>query len=308
MLNHKELLLTGSFPYSKKQIEEIKQLGFNITFVQNELEEIKFDVSKFEYVVCNGLFLHNPVEKFLNLKFVQATSAGLERLPIDYFDKHNIKYCNAKNIYSIPIAEWVIMFILNSYKSMNQFFNQKENKEWIKNRDLEELTNKEVTIIGYGNIGKEIAKRLKSFDVIINVVDIYKVDDSWINESFLLDEIDKALSISDVVILSIALTDITYHLINQDKLELMKNESILINVARGSLIDEQALIKKIEKFKSVALDVFEKEPLDKNNELWEKTNTIITPHNSFVSNKVNERMFDCIFNNLRNASVNFFNN
>ena len=79
-------------------------------------------------------------------------------------------------------------------------------------------------------------------------------------------------------------------------------------MARGSLIDEQALIQKIEKFKSVALDVFEKEPLDKNNELWEKTNTIITPHNSFVSNKVNERMFDCIFNNLRNASVNFFNN
>ena len=172
MSNHKELLLTGCFPYSKEQIEKIKQLGFNITFVQNELEEIKFDVSKFEYIVCNGLFLHNPVEKFLNLKFVQSTSAGLERLPIEYFDKHNIKYCNAKNIYSIPIAEWVIMFILNSYKSMNQFFNQKENKEWIKNRDLEELTNKEVTIIGYGNIGKEIAKRLKSFDVIINVVDI----------------------------------------------------------------------------------------------------------------------------------------
>lgn len=308
MSNHKELLLTGCFPYSKEQIEKIKQLGFNITFVQNELEEIKFDVSKFEYIVCNGLFLHNPVEKFLNLKFVQATSAGLERLPIDYFDKHNIKYCNAKNIYSIPIAEWVIMFILNSYKSMNQFFKQKENKEWIKNRDIEELTNKIVTIIGFGNIGKEIAKRLKAFGVIINVVDIYKVDDSLINESFLLDEIDNALLMSDVVILSIALTDITYHLINRNKLELMKNESILINVARGSLIDEQALIKTIRKFKCVALDVFEKEPLDKNSELWKKTNTIITPHNSFVSNKINKRMFECIFNNLRNASVKFFNN
>ena len=303
MSDHKELLLTGCFSYSKEQIEKIKQLGFNITFVQNELEKLKIDVSKFEYVVCNGLFLNNEVEKFTNLKYVQATSAGLERLPIDYFDKHNIKYCNAKNVYSIPIAEWVIMFILNSYKSMNQFYKQKESKVWIKNRNIDELTDKVITIIGYGNIGKEIAKRLKAFGVIINVVDIYKVDDSLINESFLLDEIDRALSISDVVILSIALTDTTYHLINQDKFELMKNESILINVARGSLIDEQALIQKIEKFKSVALDVFEKEPLDINSKLWQTTNTIITPHNSFVSNKVNERMFELILDNLKNGGI-----
>lgn len=303
MSDHKELLLTGCFSYSKEQIEKIKQLGFNITFVQNELEKLKIDVSKFEYVVCNGLFLNNEVEKFTNLKYVQATSAGLERLPIDYFNKHNIQYCNAKNVYSIPIAEWVIMFILNSYKSMNQFYKQKESKVWIKNRNIDELTDKVITIIGYGNIGKEIAKRLKAFGVIINVVDIYKVDDSLINESFLLDKIDRALSISDVVILSIALTDTTYHLINQDKLELMKNESILINVARGSLIDEQALIQKIEKFKSVALDVFEREPLDINSKLWQTTNTIITPHNSFVSNKVNERMFKLILDNLKNGGI-----
>ncbi|WP_296878380.1 NAD(P)-dependent oxidoreductase [Thomasclavelia sp.] len=299
MSKYKELLLTGCFPYSKEQIEKIKKAGFNITFIKNELEKIKFDVSKFEYIVCNGLFLHNSVERFTNLRFVQATSAGLERLPIDYFKKNDIEYCNARDIYSIPIAEWVIMFILNSYKSMMQFYEQKDNKEWIKNRNIKELTNKVVTIIGYGNIGKEIAKRLVPFNVIINVVDINKVDDSLVNESFFIDEIEGVLPISDVVVLSIALTNDTYHLIDKNKLESMKRNSILINIARGSLIDELALIEKIDKFKNVALDVFETEPLAKDSPLWNKTNVLITPHNSFISDMVNERMFKLIYENLR---------
>lgn len=299
MQTNRQLLLTGCFSYSDEQLKRIKQLGYEITFVQNEMEELLIDVSKFDCVVCNNLFLYNSVKKFENLKIVQATSAGLERLPIEYFNLHGIKYYNANNIYSIPIAEWALMYLLNIYKSMSQFYKQKESKVWKKNRSVEELTGKTVTIVGYGNIGKEIAKRLKGFGVNINVVDIYKIDDDIINQSFLLNDIKAAILQTDILILSIALTEETYHLIDNEKLLLMKNNSVLVNVARGKLIDENALISNVKKFKGIALDVFESEPLTSNSQLWDYENVIITPHNSFISDKINERMFDIIYKNLK---------
>lgn len=94
-------------------------------------------------------------------------------------------------------------------------------------------------------------------------------------------------------------TNETQKIINKEKFELMKNNSVLINVGRGKIVDEQGLIECASKFKGIALDVFEEEPLSQDSQLWHMDNVIITPHNSWVSQQNSLRSFNLFYNNLK---------
>lgn len=301
-----KILLTGAFQYTKEQIEIIEKLGFEVSFVQDEKKRIKYDVSDIEVVVCNSLFLYNDINNFEKLKLIQLTSAGMDRTPLDIINKRGIKIFNAKDIYSVPMAEWVILKILEIYKKSKLFFYNQENHVWNKQKDLLELTQKTVSIIGYGSVGKEIAKRIKAFGVKIIAVDKKQVNSNYIDESLLISDLSSVLMESDVIILTLPLNKETKHLINRDAIISMKNNAVIINVARGEIIDEKALIEalKEKKFLGVALDVFKNEPLGKS-PLWSFENVIITPHNSFVSDRVNDRLFNLILKNLHYFNQNF---
>jgi len=172
--------------------------------------------------------------------------------------------------------------------------------------NMELFKGKTVAIIGYGSVGAEIAKRLKAFGVNVISVNRQIREDEYLDESILIDDLDAALVKSDIIILTLPLTDETRHLINKDKIRLMKDKTVLINVSRGGLIEETELIEALEtgKFLGVALDVFEEEPLNESS-FWDFENVIITPHNSFVSDKVNERLFGAIFDNLSSCLNSF---
>ena len=116
-----KLLLTGAFRYTEEHLSVLKTAGFEITFVQNELEKLTIDCSVFDAVVCNGLFLHNDVRNFTNLKAVQLTSAGYERVPVSLFAQRGIALFNAKGVYNIPMAEWAVLKTLEIYKN-SRFF------------------------------------------------------------------------------------------------------------------------------------------------------------------------------------------
>lgn len=103
----------------------------------------------------------------------------------------------------------------------------------------------------------------------------------------------------DIVICTMPSTKETIGIINKDKFSIMKDESIFINVGRGNIVNEKDLVKYIDKFKGVYLDVFENEPLDRYSKLWDFENVIITPHNSWISDKNKERTFNVIYNNLK---------
>jgi phosphoglycerate dehydrogenase-like enzyme len=295
------LLITGAFNYAEEQIDKIKSLGYKIIFIQDERLPILTDVSNIDAIVCNGLFLNNDISKFKNLKYLQITSTGLDRVPLDYITENGISFFNAKGIYSIPMAEWVILKILEIYKRSTMFYTFQKMNEWNKQRDLLELTGKNVAIVGFGSVGTEIAKRLKGFGVKIIAVSRRILNTELIDEHFLIDDINEALIKSDIVILTLPLTEDTYHLINSLRISNMKNKSVLINVSRGGIIDENALLVALKngKFLGVALDVFEEEPLSSNSPFWNLTNVIITPHNSYVSEIVPTRMFNLIYENLK---------
>jgi phosphoglycerate dehydrogenase-like enzyme len=125
-------------------------------------------------------------------------------------------------------------------------------------------------------------------------------ENDLVNELCVPDEIERVLNKSDIVILTLPLTDQTHHMMNKYRFEAMRDGSALVNVSRGGVINEADLIEalRVNKFLGVALDVFEEEPLNQDSPLWNFDNVIITPHNSFISDKVNERLFELIIKNL----------
>ena len=295
-----KLLLTGAFKYTEEQLNILKGCGFEITYIQNELEELQVDTSQFDAVVCNSLFLHNRVENFTSLKAVQLTSAGFNRAPVGYLASKGIALYNARGVYSAPMAEWVVLKILEIYKNAAAFSLQQKNKVWQKHRDLLELVDKRVLIVGTGSVGLECAKRLKAFDSQIIGADIYDSNSPYIDEFYPMEALSEVLPTADIVILTLPLNDKTRGLFSEDILSVMKDDSVLINVARGAIIDEAALIEKLKggKFLGVALDVFEEEPLSQESPLWNMDRVLITPHNSFVSDGNSKRMFSLIYKNL----------
>ncbi len=295
------LLLTGAFRYTDDQIKSLKSLGFNITYVQNEREPINIDCTIFDAVVCNSLFLYNHINNFNNLKFIQATSAGLDRLPLNYITRKSIILKNAKGVYSVPMAEWCMTKILDIYKNTKFFFDKQNECAWEKNRELLELNGSCAAIIGAGDIGTQVAKRLKAFDVSVAAVDLVKPLSHYYDAYYHIDNIEDIIKKSDIVIITLPLTELTKNLFDRELLFSMKPNSIIINMSRGGIIDEKCLVQclKTKKIKAAALDVFENEPLDSQSELWNIDNLYISPHNSFVSPKNIERLFSVIYNNLK---------
>lgn len=304
-----KLLLTGAFKYSEDQVDSLKSQGYEILYISDERVPLEVDVSDVDAVVCNGLFLYNDIKKFESLKFVQLTSAGLDRVPLDYIKDHGIKLFNAKGVYSVPMAEWVVLKILEIYKKSRKFYEAQCEKKWKKQSDLYELTNKTAAIIGFGDVGSEVAKRLKAFGVKVIGVGRREKESQLIDQYFLIDQIDDVLGLSDIVILTLPLTMETSHLIDRRRISMLKDNSVLINVSRGGVIDELALEQALQedKFLGVALDVFEIEPLQVESSLWGADKVSITPHNSYVSDNTTERLFNLLEYNLRVFIKEFMN-
>ena len=101
----KKILLTGAFNYKQFQIEEIKKLGYEIIFLKEEKEVVAFDVSHIDAVVCNSLFMYKNIREFANLKYIQITSSGYDRVPMDYINENGIIIHNARGVYSVLMEE-----------------------------------------------------------------------------------------------------------------------------------------------------------------------------------------------------------
>ena len=118
-----KLLMTGAFKCTDEQKLNIEKLGCEIMFQQMENEPLSEEMFQAEAIICNGLFLHNDLDKFPNLKFIQLTSAGLDRVFVDRINEKGIKLCNARGVYSTPMAEWALTGVLTLYKHTNTFYN-----------------------------------------------------------------------------------------------------------------------------------------------------------------------------------------
>lgn len=291
------LLITGAAKASSALISALKNVGWDIDIHSDEKEPVVVP-EKYDAVVCNGLFLNSPIESFLNLKVIQLTSAGLDRVPLDYIEQNGIKLFNAKGVYSAPMAEWAVASILNEYKHIPAFRHNQQQNKWMKDRSLRELGGKNIAIIGAGNVGGEVAKRLDVFGARIIGYDIFPASRPHFSSIREISEFNP--DNFDIIILTAPLTPQTHHIVKKDTLLAMKNDSILINMSRGALIDENDLIEVLNDRTDIVaiLDVFEQEPLNEDSPLWRMSNIRIFPHNSFVGEANDSRLHNLILSNL----------
>lgn len=293
------LLVTGAVARTEKELAMLRELGHKVVFMQQEKDSLPCEAAWVEGIIGNGIFLSHPIEQFTSLRFIQLTSAGFDRVPMDYIKEHGIEIHNAGGVYSIPMAEFAICGVLQLYKQ-SRFFNknQSENK-WEKHRGLTELYGKQVCIVGCGSVGTECAKRFKAFGCSLVGVDIKPYKNELYDSMLPLNSLDEALMQADVTVLTLPLTEDTRRLINEDRFTAMKHGAMLVNIARGAIIDTDALITALNTHLGGAvLDVFEEEPLRESSPLWDMENVIITPHNSFISDKNNSRLRELVINNL----------
>ena len=294
-----KLLITGAFSISQKQIDFIENMGHKVIFMQNEADLLPCLYDEVEGVICNGLFLHHPIEKFSHLKYIQLTSAGFDRVPMEYITEKGIEIHSARGVYSIPMAEYALYGVLSLYKNGRFFMENQKKRQWEKNRSLIELYGKTVCIVGCGSVGNECAKRFSAFGCSVIGVDVLPRQDEMYAEILPLTKLYDVLEKADITVLTLPLTDKTKNIIDSKAFSSMKDGAVIVNIARGGVVDTKALIKALNtKLGGAVLDVFQEEPLDTSSELWNMENVIITPHNSFVGEGNNKRLFDLIIKNL----------
>lgn len=292
------LLITGAWHQAKEYIPLIESKGHQVRFLQYEKDELPCAYEWVEGIIGNGIFLSHPIERFPNLRYIQLTSAGFDRVPMDYVQAHGIEIHNARGVYSIPMAEFAVAGVLTLYKQMRFFAEGQKQHRWEKHRGLLELFDKTVLIVGCGSVGTECAKRFQAFGCRVMGVDLFPRVDSHYVQMVGLTELDKQLPDADIVVLTLPLTAETKHLMNADRLKLLKASAVLVNIARGGVIDTDALIERLPNIGGAVLDVFEEEPLREDSLLWDTENVVITPHNSFMGDRNQDRLSHVIFRKL----------
>ena len=286
-----KILVTGAWKYTDEQLNSIRALGHEIAEMPDERGDVPCD--DFEAIICNGFFLYHNIEDFKLLKYIQLTSAGFDRVPMDYVKDHNIEIHNARGVYSIPMSEYAVLKVLEIYKDSKGFFSKQTARRWDKNRDLRELFGNTVLVVGCGSVGTECGKRFKAFGC--RVIGADPVVSEWFDG---IVPLKRGFEEADVVVLTLPLTNETKGVINEEIIKLLPAGAVVVNISRGAVVAKEAVLCRDDVY--FALDVFESEPLSGDDELWDKENIIITPHNSFVGEGNGERLAEVIVSELRN--------
>jgi D-2-hydroxyacid dehydrogenase (NADP+) len=233
------------------------------------------------------------------LKWIQWGYTGLDRLRPFESLWERLLITNSKGVASETIADYVILVIHLLHREFPKIMKNQMNRVW-QRWPFNSPRGKTVGIIGLGSIGREVARRAKFFQMKVIGLVRRPISLDNVDSIFLQAELRNFLGESDVVVLCVPLTPETRGLISEEALSWMKPRSYLVNVARGKLIDETALVKAIKNghLAGASLDAFAQEPLRPESELWSLDNVIITPHLSAWDSDFPKRVFDLFCENL----------
>ncbi len=238
----------------------------------------------------------NILKHCTKLKVISRHGVGYDNVDLSFIKKKNISLLITATANAVAVAEHVIYMMLSISKSINQFDNEVRLGNFKKNAskiETLELFKKEMLIVGFGRIGRSLIKRCLGFDMKINVFDPF-VDDKIIKNfgGNKVENLDDGLETCDYLSLHIPLTEKTKNLINYEKIKTMKKNAIIINTSRGGIINESDLNKALENniIFGAGLDVFEKEPIEKDNPLINNKKILLSPHSATFTNECKSRM------------------
>jgi len=264
--------------------EILEKNGLKVTY-EPEItpEQIAEKIGNFQVVVVRSRtkLSRELIEKADKCKIIARVGVGLDNIDQVAAKEKNIRVINAVEGAITAVAELVIGLMLSMAREIPRADREIRNGNWIK-KELtgSELKGKYLGIIGLGNIGKRLGRLTRALNMNIIGYDVVPIDDEFSKEVGLMKaDLDTLLSSADYVSLHVPLLDSTHHMINAEKLKLMKNTARIINTSRGGVIDEEALYNSLKEgnIAGAALDVFEVEPAT-GNKLTTLPNFVATPH------------------------------
>ena len=220
-----------------------------------------------------------------DLKWLQLTSAGSDKIVYGGAVSKDTLLTNASGAFGEIIAEYVIGGILCLYRDLFSYRNNQRKKIWYDTKIERMIFGSRVLILGCGNIGQCVSERLRAFGAFTAGVRRSREKCAAFDETYSVELLDGLLPLADIIVCALPKTLETEHLLNRERLSLVKKDALVVNVGRGSVIDTDALYEKLEsgQLYGAVLDVFEREPLEESSPLWEMENVLITPHISGVS-------------------------
>lgn len=248
-------------------------IGFEMLNPKNaplDSERIK-DVTFYVPTYMGGRNALLPILEMPNLKYIQLPNAGFDDA-IEFL-KPGVTLCNARGVHDMSTAELALGLTISSLRGFPHFFKMQQTGTWDHQR-MHSLAGKKVGLVGYGSIGKKFAQMIAPFEV-----ELTAFNRSGSDGAQPISKLDEYLPLLDVVVLILPANQESVKLFDTKKLALMKDGALLVNVARGVIVDTEALIAELSKKRIyAALDVTDPEPLPKEHPLWKMDNLVIVPH------------------------------
>lgn len=278
-------------------------------FDNAKFDDIKESLHQAEVIVTNKIqideYLINKCER---LKLICVAATGVNNVDIKVAKQHGITVCNVRAYATSSVVQHVFSLILSLNRKLFHYKKMVADGEWSRSdffcyfgEPISSLDGKTLGIIGYGELGTAVAKVAKSFGMNVLIAQSHEADaEANVPDGRVL--LTDLLSMADVVTLHCPLTESNYHMIGEAEFSAMKADSILINTARGGLIDENALLNALQgkQIAAAGLDVLEEEPPPVGHPLinYAGDNLIITPHIAWASRESRQKLIDAVADNI----------
>mgnify|MGYP000976403624 FL=1 len=294
--------------------EKFSKYGEYIEYGDTDSSEIDERIKDVDVVITTRIKLgKKQFEKAEKLKLILVTATGFNHIDVKSANEFGIKVANVSGYSTNSVAQLAITFLLNGLTPVNRYYDEVKDGKWMditvpdyQKYPIDDVNGKILGIVGFGNIGKRVAQVAEILGMEVLVAKNTEKDNAKTGsviekDGFLRYDLDEVLEKCDILTLHVPLTDSTRNLINLEKMKKMKKSAVILNLARGPVINQEdlyfALKNKI--IKSAAIDVTSVEPIEKNSKLFQLDNILITPHIAWKSEKSMIKLMDDVEKNLK---------
>ena len=261
-----------------------------------EIQNLKEQLKDVDGILLRTTKLDKEIlEHCDNLKIISRHGVGYDNVDLDFLNENKIALCITSTSNAVSVAEHVLSFFIYLTKKLSLSDSLVKEGNFEKRSELPnffELYKKKVLIIGFGRIGKEVAKRCLGFDMEVYVYDPFLDNEIIIRNQCIPIEKNQGLAIADFITIHLPLNGDTKNFISQTELNMMKKNSILVNTSRGGIVNENDLCIALDskKIQGAGMDVFVSEPPESNHPFFKLDNILLTPHNAALTLECRERM------------------
>ena len=281
----------------QKGLSFLKENEFKVIEIENfEIQNLKEQLKDVDGILLRTTRLDKEILQHCdNLKIISRHGVGYDNVDLDFLNENKIALCITSTSNAVSVAEHVLSFFIYLTKKLSLSDSLVKEGNFEKRSQLPnffELYKKKVLIIGFGRIGKEVAKRCLGFDMEVYVYDPFLDNEIIIRNQCIPIEKNQGLAIADFITIHLPLNGDTKNFISQTELNVMKKNSILVNTSRGGIVNENDLCIALEskKIQGAGMDVFVSEPPESNHPFFKLDNILLTPHNAALTLECRERM------------------